>query len=117
MNTTIITFSAVKAVSMITDNLRTKKKASTVKEAHFEHDEVLHVTMGDSDSTSTTTATTKSSVSHMPEVTKSKKSRLKSSLTYIHRSRSLKRVQINLEKPYDKLRDGEKINVTNENQE
>eukprot|EP00957_Ditylum_brightwellii_P133003 10141416-Ditylum_brightwellii.AAC.1 len=116
-NTAIITTAATTAVSTITDDLRTNKKTTTVKEAHLEHDAATNVTMDGSDSTSTSTATTKPIVSNMPEVIKPKRSRLKSSLALFHRTRSSKRVQISQEEHHDKLKDGEKIDVTNKNQE
>eukprot|EP00957_Ditylum_brightwellii_P005052 384131-Ditylum_brightwellii.AAC.1 len=57
MNTAIITTDAVTAVSTITDDLRTIKKATIVKEAPLEHDATANVATDGSDSTSTTTGT------------------------------------------------------------
>eukprot|EP00957_Ditylum_brightwellii_P069930 5310279-Ditylum_brightwellii.AAC.1 len=67
MNTAMIAIAAATVVSMITDDLRISKKATTAREAHLEHDAAANMTMGDSDLTSTTTATTESSVSNTPE--------------------------------------------------
>eukprot|EP00957_Ditylum_brightwellii_P019424 1465827-Ditylum_brightwellii.AAC.1 len=117
MNNNIITTAAATAVSTITDDLQNNKKVATGKEAHTENDIAANVATDDSDSTSTTTATTDSSLLHTPEVTKTKRSRLKSSLASKHWTRSSKGVQINLEEPQDHLQDGEGNDVINETQE